>query len=63
MTRVLDVYLHEKKAGRLSQSDDGVLSFAYATDYLAASNNPAISVSMPLREEPYSDKITRPYFS
>lgn len=63
MTRVLDVYLHEKKTGRLSQSDDGVLGFAYATDYLAASNNPSVSVSMPLREEPYSDKITRPYFS
>lgn len=63
MTRILDVYLHEKKAGQLVQNDDGALGFAYAPEYLADNNNAAISVSMPLGEEPFPDKIARPYFS
>ncbi|MEM8811807.1 MAG: type II toxin-antitoxin system HipA family toxin [Pseudomonadota bacterium] len=63
MTRVLDVYLHDKQAGTLVQEDDGALGFAYGSDYLGKSGNPALSVSMPLREEAYSDKVTRPYFS
>lgn len=63
MTRILDVYLHEKKAGLLTQGDDGRLKFAYAPDYLTQQDAPAISVSMPLGEEPYPDKIARAYFS
>lgn len=63
MTRELDVYLHERKVGRLTQDDDGVLTFTYSADYLTDEQAPAISVSMPLREGPYPDKIARPYFS
>lgn len=63
MTRVLDVWLHEKKAGRLTQDGDGTLDFAYLPDYLVGDDAPVISVSMPLREEAYPDKIARPYFS
>ncbi len=63
MTRTLDIYLHKKKAGRLTQDNDATLSFVYAPEYLAGDEHHAISVSMPLREEPYPDKITRPYFS
>lgn len=63
MTRILDVYLHDKKAGLLSQEDDGTLGFAYAPEYLTGDHHPAISVSMPLREEPYSDRTARAYFS
>ena len=63
MTRTLDVYLHEKKAGLLMQEDDGRLKFAYAPDYLTQQDAPAISVSMPLGEEPYPDRIARAYFS
>ena len=63
MTRILDVYLHDKRAGRLSQEDDGTLGFTYASEYLGGDDLPAISVSMPLREDPYSDKVARAYFS
>jgi len=63
MTRILDVYLHEKKAGLLTQEDDGRLKFTYAPDYLTQQDAPAISVSMPLGEEPYPDRIARAYFS
>lgn len=62
MTRLLDVYLHEKKAGKLQQASNGQLSFTYNPDYLIESNQ-AISISMPLTEAPYSDNIARPYFS
>lgn len=63
MTRVLDVWLHDSKAGYLRQSADAALEFAYAGEYLANAASHAISVSMPLREEPYSDSIARPFFS
>lgn len=62
MSRALDVYLHDQLAGTLTQADDGQLAFAYAADYLRE-NSPAISVSLPPREEPFPDAITRPYFS
>ena len=63
MKYTLDVYLHDKKAGQLTQNDNAALSFEYAADYLSNSAHPAISVSMPLQEEPYADHIARPYFS
>ena len=63
MTRILNVYLHETMAGSLSQEGDGTLTFAYALEYLAAQDASAISISMPLREEPFADRTARPYFS
>ncbi len=63
MTRILDVYLHEIKAGRLTQDEDGTLTFAYQNEYLDDGDRPAISVSMPLREEAYAHKIASSYFS
>ena len=63
MTRVLDVYLHEEKAGQLEQDESGILRFAYDSNYLSSDSNPAISVAMPLREELFTDRIARAYFS
>jgi len=63
MTRILDVYLNEKKAGQLTQDENGALSFAYDGEYLSGGAHPAISVSMPLREEPFPDRVARTYFS
>lgn len=63
MTRALDVYLNDVKAGSLQQSADGALMFGYRAEYLAESDKRGISVSMPLREEPYHDRVARPYFS
>lgn len=62
MSRILDVYLHEKMAGTLAQNENGQLVFKYNSNYLD-SNGMAISVSMPLRDEPYPDRIARPYFA
>lgn len=63
MTRRLDVYFRESKAGALSQDDGGALSFAYDRGYLAGREPRAISFSMPLREAPYGDRVARPFFS
>lgn len=63
MTRTLDVYFQDTKAGELVQSDSGTLAFAYAANYLANNDARAISVSMPLREEPYGDRLAQAYFS
>jgi serine/threonine-protein kinase HipA len=63
MTRTLDVYFQDTKAGELEQSDSGTLAFTYAAGYLASTDAGAISVSMPLREEPYGDRLAQPYFS
>ena len=62
MSRVLDVYLKDRKAGELKQDSDASLTFAYDGDYLA--NDPvALSMSLPVREEPFLDRIARPFFS
>lgn len=62
MSRLLDVYLLEKFVGTLEQSNDGSLSFAYATDYLATALQ-AISLSLPLQAEPFVDGQVRPFFA
>lgn len=63
MNRSLNTYLGEQKAGVLTQDENGALSFAYGPDYLARNTARAISVSMPLAEPPYPDRLTRPFFS
>lgn len=62
MSRILDAYLHEILAGQLIQDNSGVLSFVYDTAYLEQSN-PALSISMPLRAEPYEKKVVHAFFS
>ncbi|GAA0308272.1 HipA domain-containing protein [Rhodovulum strictum] len=58
---VLDVYLEAglEPVGKLSSSEDGTMSFAYITDAIPH----PVSLSMPIREEPYGDVITRGFFS
>ncbi len=63
MSRLLDVYLGEAKAGTLRQDEAGALSYAYEPGYLAGREPRAISFSMPLQEAPYADRVARPFFS
>ena len=63
MTRVLDVYFRDTKAGVLGRLDDGLLTFAYDGAYLLDQRSRAISFSMPLQEEPFGDQVVRPFFS
>jgi serine/threonine-protein kinase HipA len=59
--RALDVWLHDRRAGRLEQSD-GALRFAYDDDYLAA-GGPPLSQSLPLGGGPFDQAATHSFFS
>ena len=63
MTRRLDVYLRASKVGILEQDDAANLSFTYLDEYLSLDSARAISVSMPLATDTYSNTIAKPYFS
>jgi len=62
MTETLDVYLHDEKAGALERLDGARLRFTYDRGWLTTAKTP-ISLSLPLREEPYEDSDCRPFFS
>jgi serine/threonine-protein kinase HipA len=58
---ILDVYLEavEEPVGQLFSGPDGEMAFHYMTDALPH----PISVSLPIREEPFGDVPTRGFFS
>ncbi len=58
----LDVYLHDDRAGTLERLDGARLRFTYDPEWLSAAGMP-ISLSLPLREEPYADAECRPFFA
>lgn len=57
----LDVFLEgmTAPAGRLARADDGAITFRYITDGLPH----PLSLSLPVREEPYGDSLSRGFFS
>lgn len=63
MARYLDVYLHSDRVGRLEQDDHGDLGFQYASAWLDRPNAVALSLSLPLRAEPFSRRECRPFFA
>lgn len=62
MSRLLDVYFKDRMAGELKQDEDASLTFTYDSDYLAT-EPVALSVSLPVKAEPFTDRIARPFFS
>ncbi|MER2519712.1 MAG: type II toxin-antitoxin system HipA family toxin [Bdellovibrionales bacterium] len=59
----LDVYLHNRLAGKLRQGEGGRLDFAYDSAYVIDKAAHPLSVSMPLSGAVYDDAVARPYFS
>ena len=59
--RKASVFIHDRFAGTLEERDNGY-SFSYSSDYLDQENAEAISLSLPLRAEPYEDKRLFPFF-
>lgn len=55
------VYWKTLKAGILSENDEGY-SFVYDKDYLSMSEAQSISLTMPLREEPFQSNMLHPFF-
>ena len=63
MARILHVWLRDKLVGELQQDDSGQLRFRYAQEWLAQPDAVPLSVSLPLRPEPFSQKLARPFFA
>ena len=51
------IFMYDRYAGILTENENG-FSFVYDTEYLQQT----ISLTMPLREEPYEDKVLFPFF-
>lgn len=60
----LDVWLEafERPVGTLATNDAGDLGFAYTADYLGSNGAHPISLSLPLADHPYDERLTRPFF-
>lgn len=55
------VFYKDELAGIILEDTNGV-SFTYDKDYLKKENAKPVSLTMPLREEPYTDKVMLPFF-
>lgn len=60
-TRNAFIYIREVFAGILSETDEGY-SFAYDNEYLENPLNPPVSLTLPLRQEPYSSNVLFSFF-
>lgn len=59
--RQATVYIQEKPAGILCETDSGY-SFSYNADYLNDADAVAVSLTMPLRKQPYTSSVLFPFF-
>lgn len=59
--RQAEIYYKERLAGLLSEVDSGY-EFAYMPEYLALKDARAVSLTLPLREEPYTSNVLFPFF-
>ena len=57
----LDVYLHTELVGSLERRAQARLRFTYATEWVEAAG-PPLSLSLPVRPDPFSDEECRPFF-
>jgi hypothetical protein len=55
------IYWKTLKAGILTENDEGY-SFVYDKEYLSMSEAQSISLTMPLREEPFRSNTLHPFF-
>ena len=55
------VFLHNRKAGVLTEDENGY-TFQYDRGFLRSDNAEAISLTLPLSEKPFHDKVLFPFF-
>lgn len=55
------IYLYDRKAGFLTEDETGY-TFRYDADYLRQPNAEAVSLTLPLTEQVYRDKVPFPFF-
>lgn len=59
--RRANIFVQDQLAGSLEEYDRGY-RFSYTTEYLSEPEGIAVSLSLPLRSEPYEDKRLFPFF-
>jgi serine/threonine-protein kinase HipA len=62
MARTLNVHYDRERVGQLIQDDGGQMTFRYDKSWLASPEPIALSRSLPLREEPFTQKECRGFF-
>ncbi|WDI31930.1 type II toxin-antitoxin system HipA family toxin [Hyphococcus flavus] len=62
MTKTLKVWWGGEIVGALTIDQHGEMGFSYASDWLADPEKPALSFSLPKREEPFNRRECRPFF-
>ena len=60
--RSVTVFYKDQAAGTLSQLDDGSFEFAYLQTWLADLSKPAISLTLPKKQEVYRSAFLFPFF-
>lgn len=55
------VFMRGVRAGILTEDEDGY-TFLYDSDYLVSPDAEAISLTLPLTDKPYHDKVLFPFF-
>ena len=55
------IYFKDKLAGILTENDEGY-EFVYLNEYLSSANAKSVSLTLPLREEPYRNSVLFPFF-
>ena len=56
------IYYKGKRAGRITETDEGDYSFQYDTPYLRSKHPLPISLTLPLQEKPFVSKTMFPFF-
>lgn len=62
MARTLNIYYERELVGQLIQGGSGQMSFRYGESWLGRQEPIALSRSLPLREEPFTQKECRGFF-
>lgn len=55
------IYVNDTLAGILSENDEGYV-FKYDNEYLDSVNAVPVSLTLPLTDKPYHDKVLFPFF-
>lgn len=57
-----EVFVNGIKAGVITEDDNREYTFVYDKPYLLGKKNHPVSLTLPLREEPYHSKVLFPFF-
>lgn len=60
--RQCEVYIHDRKAGTLTEKARDDYEFDYDKDYLKCKDAVPVSLTMPLKKDAYHSKVLFPFF-